>query len=208
MTPRPTIAVIAKQPISGAVKTRLCPPLTQDQATAVAKLCLEDTFDAVRRCRAAQRVVVFEGESDHWIPDDFARLRQRGIGLGERLANAFLDVNEPMFIIGMDTPQVEPKDLESGLHQLAPGRVSIGPTQDGGYWGIGMYQPIAGAFEGVPMSTPETYRHQLAQLQRMGLAIGVLNELVDIDDHESLIVAMKKFPSMKVSQAAQQLGIS
>ena len=52
-----TLAVIAKAPVAGRVKTRLTPPCTPEQAAALAEAALRDTLDAVRATpgRAARR---------------------------------------------------------------------------------------------------------------------------------------------------------
>lgn len=42
------LLVVAKAPVPGAVKTRLCPPATAAQAARIAAAALRDTLDAVR----------------------------------------------------------------------------------------------------------------------------------------------------------------
>ena len=41
------VTIIAKAPVAGRVKTRLCPPCSPQQAADVAAAALADTFDAV-----------------------------------------------------------------------------------------------------------------------------------------------------------------
>ena len=52
------LLVLAKEPVAGRVKTRLCPPLTPEQSAQVAAAALADTLDAVRSTPVAARVLV------------------------------------------------------------------------------------------------------------------------------------------------------
>ena len=76
------LLVIAKQPVPGRVKTRLCPPCTPDQAAALAEASLLDTLAAVAATPASRRVLVFEGDPEPWCPAGFDTFAQRGDGLG------------------------------------------------------------------------------------------------------------------------------
>jgi hypothetical protein len=126
---------------------------------------------------------VLDGEPGDWLGSGFEVLAQRGHGLDERLAHAFEDVGEAALLIGMDTPQVTPRDLGAGLAAL--GRTStdavIGPAPDGGYWAIGLREPDPRAFLGVPMSTARTCREQRARLSSLGLRVDTLPALRDVD---------------------------
>jgi hypothetical protein len=177
------IVVIAKAPRAGRSKTRLCPPCTPRQAEALARAALADTLDAVRATPAARRVLVLDGEPGDWLPSGFEVLAQRGGGFDERLARAFEDVGEAALLIGMDTPQVTPRDLHVGLAALdrAGADAVLGPAPDGGYWAIGLREPDPRAFLGVPMSTAATCRAQRARLSSLGLRVDTLRTLRDVD---------------------------
>ena len=164
----PTVAllVIAKEPLPGRAKTRLSPPCSAEQAADLARAALLDTIDAVARTPAARRVLVFDGDPTGWRRDGFELIAQRGDGLGERLAAAFDDVAGPALLVGMDTPQLTPQLLLDGMHALErPGVDAVlGRALDGGYWSVGLRRPVAGAFDGVPMSSKSTWRQQRARL--------------------------------------------
>jgi uncharacterized protein len=178
-----SLIVIAKAPRAGHSKTRLCPPCTPRQAAALARAALADTLQAARATPAARHVLVLEGEPGDWLPPGFEVVPQRGRGLDERLAHAFADVGGPALLVGMDTPQVTPRDLGDGLARLAAPGVDavLGPAPDGGYWAIGLREPDPRAFLGVPMSTAQTCRAQRARLARLGLRVGELPALRDVD---------------------------
>jgi rSAM/selenodomain-associated transferase 1 len=179
---RAALAVIAKSPVPGRVKTRLCPPCTPQQAAALAEAALRDTLAAMRRTPAARRAVVLDGTPGAWLPPDFEVLAQRGGGLDERLAHAFADLDGPALILGMDTPQVTPRLLARALAALAETDAVLGPALDGGYWAIGLRRPDPAAFLGVPMSARDTCAHQRERLAALGLRVTELEPLRDVDE--------------------------
>src|SRR5215207_1937346 len=112
-----TLAVIAKVPAAGRVKTRLCPPCTPLEAARLAEASLRDVLDAMLATPAERRAVVLEGCAPAWLPPQLDVVSQRGDGLDERLAHAFADLGRAL-VISMDTPQVRPADLLAGLRAL------------------------------------------------------------------------------------------
>ncbi|MGH3716010.1 MAG: TIGR04282 family arsenosugar biosynthesis glycosyltransferase [Micromonosporaceae bacterium] len=177
------LLVMAKQPLPGRVKTRLCPPCTPSQAAAVAQAALDDTLETVAATPARRRVLVLSGERPR--PDGFTVLPQRGDGLAERLANGYRDSRlpgVPSLLIGMDTPQVTPAQLTGAVRRLAGVDAVLGMAYDGGWWALGLRRPEhAAALIGVPMSTPQTGRLTLGALRRRGLTVALLPVLRDVD---------------------------
>ena len=178
----PALIVIAKAPVAGRSKTRLCPPCTPQQAAALAEAALCDTLDALLAAPiAARRVLVLDGAAGSWLPPGLEVVAQRGDGLAERLANAFADVGGPAFLVGMDTPQLTPALLARGLHALDGDDAALGRAPDGGYWGIGLRRADRAVFEGVPMSSSRTGAVQAARLRTLGLRTARLPRLRDVD---------------------------
>lgn len=178
------LLVIAKAPVPGRSKTRLCPPCTTVQAAALAQAALWDTLAVVAATPAARRVLVLDGQPGAWLPPGIDVVAQRGGGLAERLAFAFDDAADggPALLIGMDTPQVTSCLLHTGLDALRDGARSVlGLAADGGYWAIGLRRPDAGVFAGVPMSSSRTGSAQRDRLRRLGLDPVALPILRDVD---------------------------
>jgi uncharacterized protein len=184
-----TVLVLAKAPVPGQVKTRLCPPCTPAQAAGIAAACLADTLAAVEGCGAGRRVLALAGRPG---PDSggVAVIPQRGAGLGERIAAAFADTaalgpaTGGIVQIGMDTPQITPGLLDHCLATLAgPGVDAVlGPATDGGWWVMGLRDPAAAALvAAVPMSTPDTGRLTGQALRGAGLRVALLPVLRDVD---------------------------
>jgi len=200
----PALAVIAKAPVPGRVKTRLCPPYTRAEAAALAEAALRDTLAAVRAVRGVRRVVVLDGAPGRWLGPGIAVIPQRGGDLGERLAAAFADLGGPALVVGMDTPQLEPGHLRRALAALARHDAVLGPALDGGYWGIGLVAPEPAVFAGVPMSRPDTCARQRARLRELGLSWEEREPLRDVDDAASARAVAAAIPG---SAFARALGL-
>jgi glycosyltransferase A (GT-A) superfamily protein (DUF2064 family) len=202
-----TLIVMAKAPVPGRAKTRLCPPATPGQAADLAAAALLDTLDAAARLSAggpAHRdvgvVVALAGSLLRAARATELRaalrglpvLRQRGTGLGARIAAAHADVanlspGRPTLQIGMDTPQVVPALLADATARLLGRGVDavLGPAADGGWWALGLRDPRrAAAIAEVPTSQGDTGERTLAALRRVGLRVAVLPELTDVDTAE------------------------
>ena len=173
------LLVLAKAPVPGRVKTRLCPPCTAEDAARVAAAALADTLDAARR--TAGTVLALDGLLP--APDGVRVLPQRGHGLAERIAAAFADIGGPALQLGMDTPQAGPHLLAHCLSTLDSGTDAVlGPAEDGGWWALGLHDPEHARLLGsVPMSTPDTGRLTLKVLRGAGLRVAVLPVLRDVD---------------------------
>jgi len=203
------LAVMAKAPVAGRVKTRLCPPCTPAQAAALAEACLRDVLAAARSASAARRVVVLDGEPGAWLAPGFEVVAQRGDGLDERLAAAFADLGGgPALVVGMDTPQVTPALLGAGLRALERHDAVLGPAADGGYWAIGLRTPEPRALLGVPMSSAGTFAAQHAALTRLGLTVHPLPMLVDVDDVPTARTVAAAAPGTRFAAAARTLGLA
>ncbi len=178
-----TLIVLAKQPRPGQVKTRLQSAFTPEQAADLAAAALTDTLRVVRCAGAPHRLLAWDGCAAGW-DDGFEVVDQPAGTLNDRLSAAFAAAfarhPEPALLIGMDTPQVTPELLDTGW---GGADAVLGLSEDGGFWAIGLrpgHPP--GIFDGVPMSTDRTGAAQLARLTRLGLRVGLLPPLVDVDE--------------------------
>jgi len=195
--------VIAKAPAAGHAKTRLSPPLSPAQAAELAEAALCDTLEAVLQTSATRRVLVLDGPAGDWLPPGIEVIAQRPVGFAERLAGAFEDVGGTAFLIGMDTPQVTPRMLDSALEALgAPANDAVlGLCEDGGYWGIGLRRADARVFAEIPMSTERTGECQRLRLEALGLRTGTLPVLRDVDRHADALAVARQAPSGRFARA-------
>ena len=181
---RTQLIVIAKAPVPGRVKTRLCPPATYAQAAEIAAAALADTLAAAWATPAVRHTIVHSGHIP--APSGWHRVPQRGDGLGARLANGFADTARPgtgSLLIGMDTPQVTPILLRAMATGLDRYDAVLGPAEDGGWWVLALREPAhAEALRGVPMSTVDTAQWTVEALRDRGLRIGYAERLRDVDN--------------------------
>ncbi|MFI6074070.1 DUF2064 domain-containing protein [Actinoplanes sp. NPDC051343] len=182
----PQVIVLAKAPVPGRVKTRLCPPCTPAQAALVAAAALADTLDVVAASRAGRRILAVDGAFE--APPGWEVMPQRGESLGARLAHAFADSDRPgtaTVLVGMDTPQLSARDLDETFRRLAaphgPGAV-LGPAADGGWWALGLRDSRhASVLAGIATSTARTGADTWEALRRRGLRVAALRRLTDVD---------------------------
>ena len=215
MRPVPAqLLVLAKEPRPGRVKTRLSPALLPRQAAAVAEAALADTLSVAAAVPVTRCTVVLDGAPGHWLPAGVDVLAQRAGDLGARLAGGFADAWSalplPMLLVGMDTPQLTVALLADALDALlSPGTDAVlGPADDGGWWALGVRAPVAGLFDGVPMSTDGTGRAQRARLDALGLVTATLPPLRDIDHLDDIAaVAALQPPGARLAAVAGQLGL-
>jgi rSAM/selenodomain-associated transferase 1 len=204
----PALLVIAKEPVPGRAKTRLSPPLSLEEAAALASAALEDTLAAVAAVPARRRIVVLDGSPGPWLPCGLEVVAQRGDGLAERLGAAFADVGEPALLIGMDTPQLTPELLGQALGRLTAADVDavLGEAPDGGYWAIGLRDADPAAFAGVAMSVPTTAAAQRARLEALGLRVGELPALRDVDTYADALAVAGLAPGTRFAAALRELA--
>jgi len=190
------LTVIAKAPVAGRVKTRLCPPCTPRQAADIAEAALADTLDAIVAQVAGsdiRPVLLIDGEPSAFVPDGFEVVAQRGDGLEQRLRNGFSDLG-PGIIVGMDTPGAV-AGLGAAWGQLARGVDVLGLAIDGGYWVIGLSSIeadfLSAVFDDVPMSTSQTGVHQLRRLHQLGRRVHMLASTRDLDTVDDLLAVAR-----------------
>ena len=201
------VIVIAKAPVAGQVKTRLCPPLTLEQAAFVAAAALTDTLNTVGNASVLERTVVLEGDPGSWLPANLRVIAQRSGSFPERLAgaiaDAFAEAPLPILLIGMDTPQVRVSEIEKAASWLVRDDtdVVLGLAEDGGFWIIGTKLPISGMFEGVEMSTAHTGQQQLARLESLGLRSAMLSVQRDVDVLDDALEVAHRAPETNFAAA-------
>lgn len=211
-----TLIVLAKAPVPGRVKTRLCPPFTPGEAAALAAAALDDTLAVAAATAADHHLLVLDGEPGFvlrrtYLDLGFVRRRQVPGTLDVRLAAAFAEAARldqgPALLIGMDTPQASASVLDDALCALTPSAeggagyaydATFAPALDGGFWALGLREPAHPRTEsllvGVPMSTPDTGAFQLRRLDDAGLRVLRMPMLRDVDTAQCAYAAAELSP--------------
>jgi hypothetical protein len=199
------VLVMAKEPVPGRVKTRLMPSFTRNQAADIAAAALADALEAVTKCSADRWILALDGRPGPWLPCGFEVVAQQGTCFQERLSCAWAWAGGPGLQIGMDTPQLTSSDLDQALEALVrpDTQAVLGPTIDGGWWGLGLMRADPRMFIGVPMSTASTGQLQLARLHRLGLRTTILPIQRDLDEAEDALAIASETPHLRTAAAVR-----
>jgi rSAM/selenodomain-associated transferase 1 len=197
---REALAVMAKAPRAGTVKTRLIPSLGARDATGLYTAFLRDTAaivaEVVAQRPAIEPVVAHapsdaEGELCELCCPGSVFLAQRGDSLSDRLANLFGDLLGTDFgsavALGVDSPALPASAVVRAFEALARGAdLVLGPATDGGYYLIGMRRPRRQLFE-VELSTATVLSDTMAVAGVLGLTVELLPEWFDVDTPDDLV---------------------
>ena len=186
----PALAIMAKQPIVGRTKTRLCPPLTLAQAAALYEALLKDTIAlGVSLPDVQLAVAVTPAESIAYFkaitPPDTILEPIEGADIGvclNQIHNRLFAQGYPKVIaINSDGPTLPPEYLQNAFARLDEVDVVLGPSEDGGYYFIGYTQPHPGLYAGITWSTAQVTPQTLARAAALGLSVAQLPLWYDVD---------------------------
>ena len=194
----PTLLIFVKAPVPGRVKTRLCPPLTPEEAAGLYQAFAADTAAMARalarRKRLACRLVYAAhpaAPDPSWLDPALPWDRQRGRGLGPRLiracASAFAAGACPLVIIGSDTPALPAARIREAFDALRTHALVLGPSTDGGYYLIGLRRHIPALFRGIDWSTDRVCSQTLARARTLGLRTALLAPHRDLDTWADIV---------------------
>jgi rSAM/selenodomain-associated transferase 1 len=193
------LTVMAKAPRPGKVKTRLSPPLTLDQTAALNIQFLRDTTANLASIPRSAGLISYTPVGDEslfagLLPDTFALVPQRGDTFGERLLAAANDILAigygAVCLIDSDSPTVPTAAYAQAVEALAqPGdRIVLGPSDDGGYYLIGLKHPHPEPFRNITWSTPSVLAETLQQCREATLEVITLPTWYDVDDAQTLAI--------------------
>lgn len=192
------LAIMAKAPRPGKVKTRLSPPLSLAQTAALNICFLQDTaHNLAALAPEAVGLICYtpvgdEAAFDHLLPEHFALIPQRGDLFGERLLAAAEDILACGFasvsLIDSDSPTVPHSAFAQAVQELSkPGdRIVLGPSHDGGYYLIGLKQPHPEPFSRISWSTASVAEETRERCREASLSLVELPLWYDVDDAQTL----------------------
>jgi uncharacterized protein len=206
------LAVMAKVPIPGQVKTRLCPPLTPESACELYSSFLKDKVTHAGSTPGCDLFVCYTPDDQRAqiskLLPNCSLLAQEGDDLGERMANCakrlFSEGYENVVIVDADTPTLPPIYFALAFRSLAQPEtdVVIGPSHDGGYYLIGMGRPQPRLFEDITWSSFATLRETVKRANELDLNIRYLPYWQDVDDEKELKAVATEFSNASVCNRA------
>ncbi len=191
------LAIMAKAPVAGTVKTRLAPPLTHDQAAQFYRALLLDQLEHLKSVTFADLYLVYTprqaaAQLESLAPPNFRSFPQRGDDLGERMNGVFTELwdrgHRNVVLIGSDLPPLPLRFLENAFELLEPSsnRVVLGPSRDGGYYLVGTNQPIPEIFRNMTWSHDQVLTQTKMRLFDIGIEPKLLPIWFDLDTTEDL----------------------
>ncbi|MBA3649925.1 MAG: TIGR04282 family arsenosugar biosynthesis glycosyltransferase [Chthoniobacterales bacterium] len=195
---RCALAIMTKAPRAGEVKTRLTPPLSAAEAAALNICFLRDLSTSIDKAGRGSRgigcytPVGAEAAYRDILPARFALIAQRGGDFGQRLAGAIEDLLSVSFssvcLINSDSPTAPAAVFAEAarLLSLPNERLVLGPSEDGGYYLIGMKQLHPRLFEDIDWSTDRVLTQTRARATEIELEVELLPACYDVDDRSGL----------------------
>ncbi len=194
---RSAVAIMAKAPRPGQVKTRLCPPLSHAEAAELYRCFLLDKIAQVNALQKVAPVVSYspvdsKPSFEDLAPSHFMLIPQRGDDLGARILSTFdrlfCQGYTQVMVIDSDTPTLPTAYLEQALMLTAAPRndVVLGPTEDGGYYLIGLRRSHTELFAGMPWSTSQVFPETMRRSEQNGLTVACTAGWYDVDIPDDL----------------------
>jgi rSAM/selenodomain-associated transferase 1 len=198
---------MAKEPLAGRTKTRLCPPLSGQEAAELYRCFLLDTLELMQGVASAQPIVAYHPDEAgaffrRFAPSGFYFIPQVGADLGERLDHVLTHCLQNGFrqavVTDSDSPTLPVAYLEQAFRALDDPAVDVvlGPCEDGGYYLIGLKSPCAALFRGIVMSTSTVLAETLERAQEQGLRVACLPRWYDVDTYEDLARLVEELASL------------
>ncbi len=191
------VIIFARFPRAGEVKTRLAATLGEQKAAEFYKQCAEGVLAEVKKLPGnIYRYLYCADPKDiglmrQWAGRHFFCSAQASGDLGTRMKQAFSEVFSLGFrkaiIIGTDVPDLSAALLREAIEALDSSDVTVGPSNDGGYYLLGIKRLYEFIFDDIPWSSSGVYGRTLELVRGRGLKVHSLSKLRDIDTEENLI---------------------
>jgi uncharacterized protein len=191
------LAVMAKAPVAGHVKTRLTPALTAQDAADLSRALLIDQLNQLQEIDATDFYLFFAPKEARSLmaelaPPCFSLLPQQADDLGARMAAVFTKLlqtgHKNIVLIGGDLPPVPLRYFAEAyaLLESSKKRVVLGPSRDGGYYLVGCNQPTPEIFQSMTWSHSQVLAQTLDKLAVLQIDYHLLPPWFDIDTPDDL----------------------
>jgi uncharacterized protein len=191
------LAIMAKAPLAGQVKTRLLPALTAQEAAELSRSLLVDQLNQLQKLDATDFYLFFAPDEARLLmrelaPPCFCLLPQQGDDLGARMAAVFAKLaqigHKSIVLMGGDLPPVPLRYFTDAYAFLDAANqcVVLGPSRDGGYYLVGCNQPVPEIFQGMTWSHSQVLAQTRDKLTSLQIDYHLLASWFDVDTPDDL----------------------
>ena len=187
------VIVFTREPEAGMTKTRMMPYYSASECAELHKCMLKDIADELNKTDA-DIIVAYTGGKPRFLKSVFGHcifgrrrtfIEQRGENIGARMEYAVSDVlsmgYHSVVLIGTDIPEISAESIDAAFDLLADNDIALGPTEDGGYYLIGMNERHHEAFDVKLYGVSSVFNETAASIRNAGLSIGIADKYSDID---------------------------
>ena len=190
---RRAMIIFTREPVPGSTKTRLMPYLTGEQCADLHECFIRDIYHEAKKADA-DIIVAYTGDTTERLrkifPGSIPFIEQRGSDIGKKMENAISDVlnmgYDRVVLTGTDIPEMKHETIDDALDMLDDADVVICPTEDGGYYLIGMKEVRSEAFNVTLYGVSSVFDETTRSLEQAGIRVAVGDEYADIDTPEDL----------------------
>ena len=208
---RDAYILMTRVPQPGKTKTRLMPALSEEDCCRLHACFLRDIAENLCSLSADFFVSYLddcpnaEERMRDFFPHAETCIPQEGEGLGEKMTHAFEVVfsmgYERAVLTGADIPELSAQDIDAAFSALKESDVVLNPTEDGGYYLIGLcasvwkkrQTPLSGLFEVTKFGTADVFSETLAHIRSEGFSISIGKCRRDIDTPEDLFAVKQAY---------------
>ncbi|MFL6449563.1 MAG: TIGR04282 family arsenosugar biosynthesis glycosyltransferase [Bryobacteraceae bacterium] len=179
------VCIFAKPPVPGRVKTRLACAVGPDLAAELARAMLHDVWWIVMNATGVTPMLAATEPGDFGLDVTENRVwPQQGADLGCRIESILqrgLQIAPAAIAVGADTPLLTAGDLTDAMEQLELGNAVLGPSDDGGFYLLGLRSCPSGALAGIPWSCARTCEITENRLGSCGMSVARVRSGFDVD---------------------------
>lgn len=191
----PSLIIFARYPSKGKVKTRLAKDTSEDFALKFYGDCAGKILNQIKMLNHFNRYLFFTEAAEkekvmNWAGSKFLYALQEGKNLGERMLNAlelvFSHYAEKVIIVGTDVPDLDADSIKEAERKLDEADLVIGPSNDGGYYLLGMKKVYKDLFQEIEWSSGSVFNSTMKKAEELNLKTIRLEMLRDIDTKNDL----------------------
>ncbi len=203
---QPELILFARKPIIGEIKTRLQPDYSPEQVAEIAGFLIRATVELAVSAWPGDVSLYAWPDTDHLLFNELARdlhirLAPQAKGdLGAKMLSALregIKRSESAAILGCDVPHCGWDVIDQANDWLARGRNVLGPTEDGGYYFIGLREARPELFESMPWGSNKVLEKTVARAEELNMEFDQLTKLRDIDTANDLWLIAQKYEPLK-----------